>query len=91
MATGCVVSGLQITSGAQSPEPDGYTAEWKPPKLPAKKVGEFRLVYKKVRPGIVLRLELKKQKQKKQKHVGRWRGVKFSGGREDVDLRRLKK
>ena len=48
---GCVgVAGVQITSGAQSPDPDGYTAEWKAPKLPAKKVSEFRLVYKKVRP-----------------------------------------
>ena len=48
---GCVgVAGVQITSGAQSPDPDGYTAEWKAPKLLAKKVSEFRLVYKKVRP-----------------------------------------
>ncbi|KAK7108303.1 uncharacterized protein [Littorina saxatilis] len=43
-----ILTGLQITSGSLSPDQDGYTAEWKAPKVPAKKVGEYRITYKKI-------------------------------------------
>ncbi|KAL8585794.1 hypothetical protein ACOMHN_037357 [Nucella lapillus] len=44
-----ILTGVHITSGYRSADPDSYTVQWKPPRLPTvTKMSEYRLIYKKI-------------------------------------------